>query len=126
MRALGLDYGAKRVGVAVSDESFTLARELGIFSPQELLEVLPELVREHEVSTLVLGWPLNMSGQETEKTREVRAFAQRLEEAVRLPVEPVDERLTTVMAHRLPGGATRTDSLAAQIILQVWLDKKRG
>lgn len=126
MRVLGLDYGAKRVGVAVSDESLTLARELGIFSPQELLTSLPELVRKHEVSILVLGWPLNMSGQETEKTRQVRAFARRLERAVGLPVEPVDERLTTAMAHRLPGGKQRTDSLAAQIILQVWLDKKRG
>lgn len=126
MKLLGIDYGTKRIGLAVSDESFTLARELNILSPKEFFDQINSLVAEHEVSGIVLGLPLNMDGQDSDKTREARAFASQLEGLVKVPVHMMDERLSSVMAEALPGGRANTDSLAAQIILQNYLDKNRN
>ena len=79
MRILGIDYGEKRIGLAVSDELGMLARELKIVSPAEFFVELPGIITELEITTIVLGWPLNMSGQETEKTREVKNFKLKVE-----------------------------------------------
>ncbi len=140
-RFLGIDYGEKRIGLAISDESQTFARELGIFSPKEFWEQVDKLVSDQDVSLIVLGWPLNMSGQESEKTREVKSFRKKLldklsaeggsasggkvESKTELPVEIIDERLSSQMAENLPGGRKNVDSLAAQILLQNYLDKQK-
>lgn len=139
MRILGIDYGEKRIGLAISDELGMLARELKIVSPKQLATELPKLVVEFEVGAIVLGWPLNMSGQQTDKTREVSAFKEMLEQKTALPVILIDERWSSKMASNLPGAyAKRTnhrakrgghknlDSLAAQIILQNYLDKQKS
>lgn len=123
MKILGIDYGSKRVGLAISDESFTLARELTILSPKEFWEQIEELVKAETISRIIIGLPLNMSGGQTETTRNVQEFADRLEEKLRLPVEYMDERLSSQMAENMPGGKKNVDSLAAQIILQNYLDK---
>ena len=125
MKILGIDYGEKRVGLAISDETLTLARELTILSPQELWEHLPLITTENDVSRIVLGWPLNMSGEMTQKTKEVESFKLELEQKTGLPVEVMDERLSSQMASHLPGGDHNIDSLAAQILLQNYLDKKK-
>ena len=78
MKVLGIDYGEKRIGLAISDESFTLARELDILSPKEFWESLNLLILNHSIGLIVLGWPLNMSGQPTEKTEEVKSFRNKL------------------------------------------------
>lgn len=123
MKILGIDYGSKRVGLAISDESLTLARELSILSPKEFWQQIEALVEKEEISHIILGLPLNMSGGSTETTRNVQEFADKLEEKLNLPVEYMDERLSSVMAENLPGGKKNVDSLAAQIILQNYLDK---
>lgn len=125
MRVLGIDYGEKRIGLAISDELGMLARELKIVSPKEFFKELAKLVAEFEVEVVVLGWPLNMSGEQTDKTREVAAFKLEVERIAGVPVILIDERWSSKMASNLPGGHKNLDSLAAQIILQNYLDKQK-
>lgn len=123
MKILGIDYGSKRVGIAISDESHTLAREYNILSPKEFWETIEQLCKDEEIGKIVIGLPLNMSGGQTDTTRNVQEFADKLEEKLGIAVEYMDERLSSVMAGNLPGGKKNVDSLAAQIILQNYLDK---
>lgn len=126
MRILGIDFGTKRIGLAVSDESHTLARELDIVSPKAFWQQLDELVAQQGIERIVIGLPLNMSGSATQKTEQVQAFSDQLQERVQVPIEFMDERLSSVMASHLPGGQQNVDSLAAQIILQNYLDKNKN
>jgi putative Holliday junction resolvase len=126
MRILGIDYGEKRIGLAISDESQTLARELDILSPKEFWQSLNLLILNHSIGLIVLGWPLNMSGEKTKKTEEVESFKLKVENKTGLPVEIIDERLSSQMAQHLPGGNKNIDSLAAQILLQNYLDKQKA
>jgi putative Holliday junction resolvase len=125
-RVLGIDYGEKRIGLAISDESQTLARELDILSPKEFWGQISDIISKHEITTIVLGWPLNMDGGETDKTREVASFKLRVASKTGLPVEVIDERLSSQMAEYISGGKKNLDSLAAQILLQNYLDKNKG
>ncbi len=125
MKILGIDYGEKRIGLAISDESFTLARELTILSPKEFWGQIHQLVQENQVSTIVIGWPLNMDGEMTQKTEEVERFKIKVESETGLPVEVIDERLSSQMAEHISGGKKDLDSLAAQILLQNYLDKNK-
>ena len=65
MRILGIDYGEKRIGLAVSDEMQMLARELTIVSPKDFFVRLPSLLQEYDIQTIALGFPLNMAGEKT-------------------------------------------------------------
>jgi putative Holliday junction resolvase len=125
MRYLGIDYGHKRIGLAVSDESFTLARELKVVSPGDFWRELKTLLLEQEVERIVVGLPLNMSGEQTQKTIEVEQFAERLQSEVSVPVEFVDERLTSQFAKMAHSGPGPIDGLAAQLILQTYLDQNK-
>lgn len=125
MRVAGIDYGSKRIGLAISDESQTLAREYGIYSPKEFWQNIEQLIKQEGIERIVLGLPLNMSGENTDKTQEVQAFYDQLQQRLSIPVEFMDERLSSVMAGNLPGGSKNIDSLAAQIILQNYLDKNK-
>lgn len=122
MKALGIDYGEKRIGLAISDESRTLARELTILSPKEFWKQINQLISSQQISQIVLGWPLNMKGEMTEKTKEVESFKLKVESKTGLKVEIMDERLSSEMVVNLPGGKQNIDSLAAQIILQNYLN----
>jgi len=125
MKILGIDYGEKRIGLAISDESLTFARELEILSPKAFWMKVGQLIAEEGVGKIVLGWPINMAGQETQKTQEVKGFKEDLEKNFEVEVDVTDERLTSVMAQHLPGGKRNIDSLAAQILLQNYLDKTK-
>ena len=125
MKILGIDYGEKRIGLAISDESLTLARELDILPPKEFWVNLKGIIDEHEVSEIVIGWPLNMDGQETKKTHEVAIFKSKVESETGLPVKVTDERLSSRMAESISGQKKDLDSLAAEIILQNFLDKNK-
>ena len=126
MKILGIDYGEKRIGLAISDESLTFARELAIFSPKDFWLKIGDLIVAEEIGKVVLGWPINMAGQETKKTQEVKEFKQELERKYQVLVDVMDERLSSVMAQHLPGGKKNVDSLAAQILLQNYLDKSKS
>ena len=135
-RVLGLDLGDARIGVALSDPDRRLAIPMGTVHvgqpPGELIAVA-DLVREHEVTAVVLGWPRSLSGASGPGARHAEAFAQALRGVLQVPVELQDERLTTVEAERLLReagikGARRravVDRTAAAVILQAWLDARR-
>lgn len=124
MKVLGIDYGTKRIGLAISDETQVLARELDILSPKEFWQSIKELVAAEAIEKIVLGLPIGMSGQDTDKTLEVQQFRDKLKKLLSIEIEFMDERLTSVMAQEVAGTDQNIDSLAAQIILQNYLDKK--
>lgn len=132
-----MDYGARRVGVAVSDPTGTLAtpvetlvRRTGKRPPLRALEAL---AREHGVEALVMGLPLTLAGAEDTWCAEVRTVGDELARRLALPIHYVDERLTSVRAERairgsgLPKGRreekARVDAAAAALILQAFLDR---
>jgi putative Holliday junction resolvase len=137
MRILALDLGEKRIGLAISDESHTLARGLGVYHRCSLsrdLAYLKDLVESEGIERIVLGLPVNMDGSLGPKAQETMEFQKRLSEELEIPVELFDERLTTAEAERvlLEAGLRRRkraglrDQLAAVLILQGYLDRRRG
>jgi len=135
-RVLAVDPGSKRVGVAVSDPTGTIALALATVpaEPRDTLAArLGELVREQEASSIVVGLPRRMDGTEGPEAKAARALADELRKAARVHVELVDERLTTVAAERamIEGGARRAarrqsiDRVAATLLLQSHLDSKK-
>ena len=138
-RILGLDFGSKTVGVAVSDPLFLTAQGVEIIrrkSPNKLRQTLArieELITEYEVDRIVLGYPKNMNNTEGERCEKTQEFRQMLERRTGLPVILWDERLTTVLADQamMEGGIRRenrkeyVDKLAAVFILQNYLDASR-
>ncbi|RMG40504.1 MAG: Holliday junction resolvase RuvX [Planctomycetota bacterium] len=134
---LGLDYGRKRIGVAITTTSQSIALPLVTIPamPVEVLESeLRHLAREHRAVAIVVGLPVHMSGEDSEMAREVRAFGERVHRITGLPVAYFDERLTSTLAEQSlrAGGLTekkrraRRDRIAAQIMLQHFLDRHRG
>ena len=132
-RALGLDLGDARIGVAISDDDRRLAVPLGTVrtgAPADL-RAIAELVREHQVTMVVVGLPLAMSGATGERAAHAERFAEALRAVLDVPVELQDERLSTVEAERslreagVSGRSRRAvvDRSAAAVILQAWLDR---
>ena len=126
MKILGIDYGEKRIGLAISDETQTFARELEIVAPKEVMSKLQHLIEAEGIGTIVVGLPLNMDGQSTPKTEETKLFIETLKQRFSVPVEIFDERLSSKMAQTITGDNKNIDSLAAQIILQNYLDKSKA
>lgn len=125
MKILGIDYGTKRVGLAISDETQTLARELSILSPKEFWWGIKDLIESESISRIVIGLPLNMSGDATHSTEAAQKFSDELQALFpEIPLEFMDERLSSVMAESM-GRKKDIDSLAAQIILQNYLDREK-
>ena len=136
VRALGVDPGAKRIGIAVSDLSGTIASPLTVLrrskSKRHDLHELARIAREEEAEVIVVGLPLNMDGSTGPAARAAIAEAERLATLVDVPVELHDERLTTVTADRdmLAAGLNAierrkvVDKIAAAIMLQSWLDAR--
>jgi putative Holliday junction resolvase len=128
MRVLALDYGSARCGCAVSDPTGVLATPLDpVMAPNSRrgLGRLRALVAELEAAQVVVGLPLSLSGGDSAQTRETRAFAQRLERGLPVPVELYDERFTTRLAQRGPGRASE-DSRAAAHLLESWLAHRQA
>jgi putative pre-16S rRNA nuclease len=123
MRVLALDYGSARCGCAVSDPTGVLATPIEpVANPASKrgLARLRGLASELEVERVVVGLPLSLSGEDSSQTEETRAFADRLAERVKVPVELYDERFTTRQAERA-GGRANEDSRAAAHLLESWL-----
>lgn len=136
MRTLGLDLGTKTIGVAASDALGLTAQTVTTIRRTSLkadLAALRELVREYEAERFVVGLPLNMDGSEGPRAEATRKFTDTLTQALGLPVELWDERLSTVAAQRtlLEADLSRArrreviDQMAAQFILQGWLDARQ-
>ena len=136
MRVMGLDIGTKRIGVAISDELLITAQGMESImasEPAEDIRKIAEIAERNGVEEIVVGLPLNMNGTQSKKTAEVVAFIEKLRSSVKVPVKTWDERLTSVQADRamLEADLSRkrrkelSDRLAAQLILQGYLDSKR-
>ena len=133
MRILALDHGSKRIGVAVSDETKTIAQPLEYIPAEpfaDFLTRLKKILAEKEVDFILLGMPRNMDGSYGPAAQKVEAFATALKMAITIPVKMWDERLTSTMANRalIQAGVRRdkrkekVDKMAAAILLQSYLD----
>jgi putative Holliday junction resolvase len=132
-RVLALDLGDRRIGVAISDPTRTLARSLCVLerrSRQEDFAAIAELVREHEVELVVVGHPRSMNGTVGPQARRVERYAHALSKSLPVPMIFWDERLSTFTAEQLMIEAgrparkrrKRIDAVAAAVILQDYLD----
>lgn len=123
MRIVALDHGAARTGVAISDETGTLASPLTVIERVEGKQgfaALLDLLKSEGVTRIVVGLPVSLDGREHEQARRARAFAARLRAAVDVPVELRDERFTTRLADQRGGRAAR-DARAAATLLEDYL-----
>lgn len=135
-RILALDYGRKRTGIAVSDVLQIIANGLTTVPSHELLVFLQNYVEKEQVERIIIGLPRQMSGELSESMNYIEPFVRRLKKTFpEIPVEFVDERFTSVLAHRamIDGGLKKkerqnkalVDEISATIILQSYLENKR-
>jgi len=135
-RLLAVDYGRKRIGLALSDELGLTAQPLTTITRsnrRDDLRRLREICREHGVTNILVGKPIHLSGEDSEMSAEAARFAARLEKLLGIPVELVDERLTSWEAEqavlaRKPSSSRRQqplDAIAAAILLRDYLRRAR-
>jgi len=136
MRHLGLDVGDRTIGVALSDETATLASGLETLrrvGPRKDVKAVAELVRRHGVAEVVVGLPRRLDGELGPQAQKVLDFAEALRASLAVPVVPWDERMTTVIAQRalLEADLSRrerkavVDKVSAILILQSYLDYRK-
>jgi putative Holliday junction resolvase len=136
-RILGLDHGERRIGVAISDELGLTAQPLLTIvhtNRRNDLHSLRRLVRRYNCAAIVVGWPIHLSGDRSPRAMATEKFADLLRAEFDVPVHLWDERLSTAEAHRHLDAAGRgardrkdvIDQVAAVLILQSWLDARRG
>jgi putative Holliday junction resolvase len=138
MRVLGMDYGDRHIGLALSDPLLITAQPMGTYELTGKENVdrqyFRELIAKHEVAEIVVGNPLRMDGSSGTRAEKTRVFAAWLEKAVGKPIVFMDERLTTRQAlnvlqdEKLRGKKKKEweDQIAAVIILSTYLEQKRG
>lgn len=132
MKILAIDYGEQRLGLAVSDDDQKVALTKGVLeglSQTKIIQKIKALVSLDQVGLLVVGLPTGLDGQPTAWTEEVKRFTEKLRSHLSIPVQMVDERLTTSMAKGMLAGTGQTkakkDQVAAQIFLQDYLDQQQ-
>ena len=135
-RVLAIDWGEVRLGLALSDESQTIAQGLGVYERRSLdedLQHLDDLIRKHRVDRVIVGIPVHMDGAHSEQTERARTFKTELDVTLAVPIEAMDEQRTTVEAERSLLAAdlsrekrkAKRDQLAATLILQRYLERQR-
>ena len=132
-RLLGLDYGSKRVGVAISDSSQVIASPYTVIEASRILVGLEEILEAEEIEAIVVGLPISLSGEEGPSAAAARSLGRRVAEHTGLEVVYVDERFTTKVAEDtlIAGGVRRArrrdirDKMAATVMLQGHLDSLR-
>lgn len=137
---LAVDYGERRVGLALSDPTGTLATPLPTLTRRRgkraPVTALARLAEEHAVEEVVVGLPLTAEGEDDDWTREVRAFGRKLGQRIGRPVRFLDERFTSALAERAVRASglpkrererkERVDAASAVLILQAYLDRRRS
>jgi len=138
MKLLGLDYGIKRLGIAVSDALGLSAHPLTIIQRKSLnedIKAIKLIAEENNISKIIVGLPLNMDGTDGNLTGEVKAFGEKLKTVLNLPVEYYDERLSSLQTERIlveEADMSREkrkgvrDKIAASLFLQAYLDSHRN
>jgi len=135
-RRLAIDYGDVRIGLAISDPDCIVSTPLNPIRAQDpkLFENISGLLKEYDPIKIFIGLPMHLSGQESAATEKVREFSHVLQQAIEIPIEFVDERLTTVAAQgklRASGISAREsknliDSMAAVEILEAGISRERS
>lgn len=137
MRYLGVDFGERRIGLAISDEDERIAVPVDVVarsSDEQAVDSVLAIAGREGAEGIVVGEPLRLDGSEGDAARRARSFAAKLERATRLPIVLYDEALTSHEAEarlRETGASKRrrreaVHSVAAQILLQDWLDRRRA
>ncbi len=132
-RLLGLDYGTRRIGVAISDSSRLIASPYAVIEAGSALPSLDEILADEDIDAIVVGLPISLSGEEGPVAAAARSFAETVEGHTGLTVVLVDERFTTKVAEDvlIAGGVRRAkrrdirDKMAATVMLQGHLDSLR-
>ena len=137
MRILAIDHGSKRIGIAISDELKLIAQPLEYIPAEPFADFmvrLDEILRAKQVDLIVVGMPRNMNGSYGPSALKVREFVSALKGALAIPIKTLDERLTSVQAHRYLTEAEvrgrlrkeKVDQSAAAVLLQSYLDGRTG
>ena len=133
-RIVGIDYGRKRVGVAVSDPLRIFASALETVPSAKIIEYLQKYAETEHIERFVVGYPVNLDGRPSEAAKDVDAFLNLLRKKFpTVPISLEDERFTSVLAHRamIDGGVRKmdrrdksaVDKVSAALILQTWMDR---
>lgn len=122
MKYIGIDYGLKRIGLAISEGSFAFPK--GIIQNKKAIEKIVEIIKSSYVDGIVIGSSVSTNGQENEISEDIKKFAQKLKEKSKLKVFFQNEDFSSVEAHRYQVKKGARDDSAAAIILQRFLDKK--
>ena len=129
MKVLSVDPGAKRVGLARGESDPGIAFPYRLLSCSDVTEAAQEIqnvVQEEDMDRVLLGWPLNFDSQKTEQTEAVETLYAALTERLSIPVEKVDERLTSKRArqNRREGGTSSIDVESARVLLEDWFQAR--
>ena len=135
-RVLSIDYGKKRTGIAVTDPLKNIANGLTTVETSTLMDFLNDYLKKESVERIVVGWPRQANGEDSENMKRIRPFVQRISKLwPNVPVELFDERYTSVLAHQtiLASGIGKkarqnkalVDEISATIILQGWMEAHR-
>ena len=133
-RLLGIDFGTVRIGLSLSDPTGTLASPLPFLannSPQQVISAITALIEIHQITGLVIGMPRNMDGTYGPSAQKVKDFIAEMKKNISLPIQAIDERLTTAQASKQLSGIglnqkqlrKKIDSSSASLILQQYLDR---
>ncbi|MBC8416326.1 MAG: Holliday junction resolvase RuvX [Candidatus Cloacimonetes bacterium] len=130
-RIMGIDHGAVRIGIAISDPMQIIARPYKVIINNDgLLDEITSIIKKENIGKIIIGLPLNLAGQDTQKTKEVRDFAEKLKKDISIPVILWDERYTTVeanealqeMGYNIHESKDVIDKVAASLILRNYLE----
>ncbi len=137
MKILGIDYGTKNIGLALSDEEQKIAfphialnvgtrRGAFMSNTAKIISEMKNICEKERVEKIIVGLPINLSGEKTAATQAVLDFIEELKKFLSIPVETIDERLSTEQAKKLSANKENTDAISAQILLQGWLERIRN
>ncbi|MFL2931395.1 MAG: Holliday junction resolvase RuvX [bacterium] len=133
-RILGIDYGNRRVGVAISDELQLTAQPHKLLireNDENLILDIKEIIHSHNIEKIVIGLPVLLDGSHSSQTKKTRKFISRIRQSSDLPIDKWEERLSTIEAGKILTGTSinkkkeNIDIISAQLILQSYLDKNR-
>jgi putative holliday junction resolvase len=125
MKILGIDYGTKNIGLALSDDTQKLAFAYKTLNKLNLISELKEICDKEKIEKIIVGLPIGLSGEDTQTTELVKEFINNFKKEINIPVQTVDERLSTVQASRMENKNAQNsiDELSAQVLLQGYLDR---
>src|SRR3954468_11366136 len=127
MRYMGIDYGTKRIGIALSDESNTFALPLKVLeNSKKIIDDLNEIICEHGVTHVMMGESKNFKGEDNKVMADIRALKEKIENNLKLPVILEPEFLTSHQAAHFQGQHDILDASAAALILQSYLDRLKN